>query len=111
VCDPITSDTLDHDHALLIDWGKANAEEIFKKKEVTKERGFFIVTAVHRTKRCHMKCWLSRSRRWTSKGGVNTSPVPAGSAKVDTTVTTSSPATSWVSWEPDEEKVNDLSVP
>jgi len=102
VCDPITSDTLDHDHAPLIDWGKLNAEKIFKRKEVTKERGFFIVTAVHRTERCHMKCWLSRSRRWTSKGGVNTSP--AGSANVDTSVTTSRAATSWVSWGPDGEK-------
>jgi hypothetical protein len=105
VCDPITSDALDRDHALLIEWGKANAEEIFKRKEVTKKRGFFIVTAVHRTKRCHLKCWLRRSRKLTSKVGVDTSPIPAGSAIVDTSATTSSAATSWISWEADAEKV------
>jgi len=48
-------------------WGLRNARAIQRNWPLTKEYGFFIVTATQRTTACALKCWSNSERRGSLK--------------------------------------------
>ena len=51
----------------LEDWGRDNAKTILRLEKKTRKHGFFIVTAVRRTKRFQLKCWESTTSGFSEK--------------------------------------------
>ena len=61
-CGPITLEHLASGVSDLKTWGKENAKHILEKETSTREHGFFIVTAIRKTKWCKLKCWSINTR-------------------------------------------------
>ena len=77
-------------------------------ENATKERGYFIVTAVHTTRRCHIKCWSRGFQHVLSKATVHINPVPIGSAEVSTSNSTQQALMGWVSCPSEDDQVYNL---
>ena len=56
-CGPIIWEHLATGTSDLKTWGKENAKHILEKETLTRDHGFFIVSATRKTKWCKLKCW------------------------------------------------------
>ena len=61
-CGPITKEYLQSGITGLKAWGKENARFIMEKEPLTREYGFFIVTATRKTDHCDILCTTKRTR-------------------------------------------------
>jgi hypothetical protein len=61
-CGPIIWENLASGVSELKTWGKENAKYILEKDILTREHGFFIVTAIRKTKWCKLKCLATNSQ-------------------------------------------------
>lgn len=64
-CGPIIWEHLATEVGALKQWGKDNAKHILEKEALTREHGFFIVTATRKTNWCKLKC-LSKNTKTTT---------------------------------------------
>jgi hypothetical protein len=76
LCDPITSQRVELGVSSLKDWGISNAKKVLALEKKTRECGFFIVTATHRTKRCHLTCWSQTLKSGSVSLASGISPAP-----------------------------------
>ena len=57
ICDDHTREGIQRNIGELKNWGTANVNGILHLERETRDFGFFIVTAIRRTKRYRLKCW------------------------------------------------------
>lgn len=70
LCDEITAKRMTNPPSELKNWGKRVAARIWRYEKETRTQGFRIITAVHSTQRCAIKCWSDPHR--TREGSLNT---------------------------------------
>lgn len=62
LCDNTVCERFAFDTTSFKEWGKKHAKQLFIEEPQTRQFGFFIVTAVSRTKGCLLKCWSKKKR-------------------------------------------------
>ena len=111
ICDSLTTDWISLGHYALRKWGKKNRAEIVELEKEIKRYGYFIVMAIHSTKRCHIKYWSNRSRQVSVTAGLSTELLDVASAQVGGTQTVSEGLSNWISCpDKDEEALILISV-
>ena len=78
-CGPIIKEYLQSGIADLKTWGKDSAKYILEKEPLTREYGFFIVTAMRKTNHCEILCTAKRNYNFSPGVSVG---VPAAGLEV-----------------------------
>lgn len=83
LCDPITKEWVEQGSSRIKNWGYSIAEQIFQNEKQTKDRGYFVVTGIHRTRRCLIHCWENRENSVSMSVRQETSITPLASAELE----------------------------
>ena len=83
LCDPITKEWAEQGKSRLKIWGSSIAEKIFNEEPETRDRGFLVVTGIHRSRRCLIHCWEEQNQSRSGSLRIETPLLPVGRAEVE----------------------------
>lgn len=102
LCGPMSWQGIGLKRGDLKQWGKENAEHILSNEPETRTHGFFIITAITRTKWCHFKYWSETSRSFSPTLMAPTLPPQSSPTEIAVEGSESNEQSGWVTCEAEQ---------